>query len=144
MAGEAPQVQTIPFSQALEASVDWLKKNWWRTLIVSAASFVVAWLWNMWLMAYRLEGHRVDSGRGSTTATADGKSYNMIYWLLVTTVLFSIISYGHERGYKTMLQEVVGAPKRIVRSLNESPNITIGMFLWGMSLSLVVAVVLTQ
>ena len=65
MAGEAPRVQTIPFNEALEASVDWLRKNWWRTLIVSAASFIVAWVWNMWLMAYRLEGHRVDPGRAS-------------------------------------------------------------------------------
>src|SRR3954447_15434863 len=144
MAGDAPQVQTIPFSQALEASVDWLKKNWWRTLIVSAASFVVAWLWNMWLMAYRLEGHRVDPGRGSTTATADGKSYNLIYWMLVTTVGFGLVAYMRERGVRNTLQELAGAPKRMVDSLNARPNATIGMFLWGMSLSMIVAVILTQ
>src|SRR5947207_1750038 len=134
----------VSFMDMARAAVDWLKRNWLRALIVSAISFGVAWLWNMWLMAYRLQGHRVDSGRGSTTATADGHSYNLIYWLLVTTVVFSIISYGHERGYREMLQEVVGAPKRILRTLNDRPNITIGMFLWGMALSLIVAVVLTQ
>jgi hypothetical protein len=144
MAGEAPQAPTVSFSQALDASVDWVKRNWWRTLIVSGASFVVAWLWNMWLMAYRLEGHRVDPGRGSTTATADGKSYNIIYWLLVTTVGFGIVAYARERGVRTTLQELVGAPKRILASLSARPNTTIGMFLWGMSLSMIVAVILTQ
>src|SRR4051794_10074204 len=142
-AAPAPNA-SVSFMDMARAAIDWLKRNWLRTLIVSVISFGLAWLWNMWLMAYRLQGHRVDSGRGSTTATADGKSYNMIYWLLVTTVLFSIISYGHERGYRTMLQEVVSAPKRIMHSFHENPNVTAGMFLWGMSLSLVVAVVLTQ
>ena len=144
MAAEAPRAQAISINEALEASVDWLKKNWWRTLIVSALSFAVAWLWNMWLMAYRLEGHRVDPGRGSTTATADGKSYNLIYWLLVTTVGFGLIAYARERGVRTTLQELAGAPKRILGSLTAKPNATVAMFLWGMSLSMIVAVILTQ
>ena len=45
----------ITLAEAYAASVDWLKTNWLRTLIVSILSFIVAWGWNMWLMAYRLQ-----------------------------------------------------------------------------------------
>ena len=112
-----------PWSEVVRECVDWFKRNWWRTLIISAVSFVVAWVWNIWLMAYRLEGHRVDPGRGSTTATADGHGYNVIYWMLVTTVGFGLIAYGRERGFKTMLYELVRAPQRVANTLTTRPAV---------------------
>src|SRR3954464_16043760 len=114
-----------PWSEVVRECVDWFKRNWWRTLIISAVSFIVAWAWNVYLMAYRLEGHRVDPGRGGTTATADGHSYNAIYWMLVTAVIFGLFTYGRERGFRNMIQELMRAPQRIYITLTRRPAVTI-------------------
>src|SRR5947207_1316621 len=102
---DSASAAVFSITDILRESGEWLRKNWLRTLIVSAVSFGAAWVWNMWIMAYHLGGHRVDPGRGGTTATADGHTYNTIYWLLVTTVGFGLFSYTRERGFKTVLQE---------------------------------------
>src|SRR4051794_1429629 len=133
-----------PMSEVVRECVDWFKRNWWRTLIISAVSFGVAWVWNVWLMAYKLEGHRVDPGRGGTTATADGHGYNLIYWMLVTTVVFGLFSYGHERGFRTMVQELSRAPQRMYTTLTKHPAVTIGLFLWGASMALLIGSIITQ
>ena len=117
-------MQTVSLKDALDASVSWLKRNWWRMVIVSAASFVVAWVWNVWLMAYRLNGHGVGPGHANTIATADGKAYNIVYWMLLAAVPLGLLAYGRERGGRTTLREMAGVPKRVLDSLSAHPNVT--------------------
>src|SRR5438270_1405343 len=64
--------------------------------------------------------------------------------MLVTTVGFGLIAYGRERGFKTMLYELVRAPQRVANTLTTRPAVTVGLFLWGMSISLLIGSVITQ
>ncbi len=88
----------LPTRTLFHESWKWLRKNWIRTLIFSVLSFVIAWAWNVWIMARKLEGSVAEPG-SSTTATAQGHTWNGIYWLLCTTILFGLITYGREKGF---------------------------------------------
>ena len=122
--------------------VRWVKKNWLRTLLFSIISFVVAWVWNTYLMATDLDGSVPPPG-SETTATAEGKGFNGIYWLLLSTVGFGIFTYGRERGFKNLLKDLGGLPRMLAAAFTRQPNMTLAMLLWGMSISLIVGTVIT-
>ena len=121
----------------------WLRKNWLRTLIFSVLSFLIAWAWNVWIMARKLEGSVADPG-SETTATAQGKTWNGIYWLLCTTILFGLITYGREKGFKNLLREFFTPPFTFFENLFKRPRSAIAMACWGAALALLIGSVVSN
>ena len=121
----------------------WLRKNWLRTLIFSVLSFLIAWAWNVWIMARKLEGSVADPG-SETTATAQGKTWNGIYWLLCTTILFGLITYGREKGFKNLLREFFTPPFTFFENLFKRPRSAIAMACWGAALALLIGSVISN
>lgn len=121
----------------------WLRQNWLRTVIVSLISFTVSWGWNTYLMAKKLEGDVPPEG-STTTATAQGEGWNGIYWLLVATIIFGIVEYGRERGFKQMVRDLVALPRLVADSTRRSPRGAAAMLLWGGALGLSVGAVISR
>ena len=116
----------LPTRALFHESWKWLRKNWIRTLVFSLLSFVIAWGWNVWIMARKLEGSVAEPG-SSTTATAQGHPWNGVYWLLCTTILFGLITYGREKGFKNLLREFFTPPFTFFDNLVRRPRSAIAM-----------------
>ncbi len=133
----------VPTRVLFRESWRWLRKNWLRTLIFSVLSFLIAWAWNVWIMARKLEGSVADPG-SETTATAQGKTWNGIYWLLCTTILFGLITYGREKGFKNLLREFFTPPFTFFENLFKRPRSAIAMACWGAALALLIGSVVSN
>ena len=133
----------LPTRALFHESWKWLRKNWIRTLVFSLLSFVIAWGWNVWIMARKLEGSVAEPG-SSTTATAQGHTWNGIYWLLCTTILFGLITYGREKGFKNLLREFFTPPFTFFDNLARRPRSAIAMGCWGAALALLVGSVVSN
>ena len=133
----------VPARVLFRESWRWLRKNWLRTLIFSVLSFVIAWAWNVWIMARKLEGSVADPG-SETTATAQGKTWNGIYWLLCTTILFGLITYGREKGFKNLLREFFTPPFTFFENLFKRPRSAIAMACWGAALALLIGSIVSN
>ncbi len=133
----------VPTRVLFRESWRWLRKNWLRTLIFSVLSFLIAWAWNVWIMARKLEGSVADPG-SETTATAQGKTWNGIYWLLCTTILFGLITYGREKGFKNLLREFFTPPFTFFENLFKRPRSAIAMACWGAALALLIGSVISN
>ena len=133
----------LPTRALFHESWKWLRKNWIRTLVFSLLSFVIAWGWNVWIMARKLEGSVAEPG-SSTTATAQGHTWNGVYWLLCTTILFGLITYGREKGFKNLLREFFTPPFTFFDNLVRRPRSTIAMGCWGAALALLVGSVVSN
>ena len=133
----------LPTRALFHESWKWLRKNWMRTLIFSVLSFLIAWVWNVWIMARKLEGSVAEPG-SSTTATAQGKTWNGIYWLLCTTILFGLITYGREKGFRNLLREFFTPPFTFFDNLFRRPRSAIAMGCWGAALALLVGSVVSN
>ena len=133
----------LPTRALFHESWKWLRKNWIRTLIFSVLSFLIAWIWNVWIMARKLEGSVAEPG-SSTTATAQGKTWNGIYWLLCTTILFGLITYGREKGFRNLLREFFTPPFTFFDNLFKRPRSAIAMGCWGAALALLIGSVVSN
>ena len=133
----------LPTRALFHESWKWLRKNWIRTLVFSLLSFVIAWGWNVWIMARKLEGSVAEPG-SSTTATAQGHTWNGVYWLLCTTILFGLITYGREKGFKNLLREFFTPPFTFFDNLVRRPRSAIAMGCWGAALALLVGSVVSN
>ena len=94
-------------------------------------------------MARKLEGSVAEPG-SSTTATAQGHTWNGIYWLLCTTILFGLITYGREKGFKNLLREFFTPPFTFFDNLVRRPRSAIAMGCWGAALALLVGSVVSN
>ena len=133
----------LPTRALFHESWKWLRKNWIRTLVFSLLSFVIVWGWNVWIMARKLEGSVAEPG-SSTTATAEGHTWNGVYWLLCTTILFGLITYGREKGFKNLLREFFTPPFTFFDNLVRRPRSAIAMGCWGAALALLVGSVVSN
>ncbi len=133
----------LPTRALFHESWKWLRKNWIRTLVFSIISFAIAWAWNVWIMARKLEGSVAEPG-SSTTATAQGHTWNGLYWLLCTTILFGLITYGREKGFKNLIHDFVTPPFTFFDNLFRRPRSAIAMGCWGAALALLVGSVVSN
>jgi len=89
----------------------WTRKHLGMTILLSVLAFVFGWLWNTYIMAVELEGYVVDPD-GETIATAEGQPLNGLFWLLLFSLLSGLISYGWQRGWRTMATDLAAIPRR--------------------------------
>ena len=117
----------LPTRALFHESWKWLRKNWIRTLDLQRA-----------LVPHRVGLERLDHGSqarglgGRTRArarrrTAQGNTWNGIYWLLCTTILFGLITYGREKGFRNLPREFFTPPFTFFDNLVRRPRSVIAM-----------------
>jgi hypothetical protein len=128
----------VDAGSVLSESVAWVRRNWIRTLIFSVASFVVCWLWNIWLVARAANGGGfADVGKTGSVATAPGSDrFNGLYWLLISTIGFGLFTYGRERGFANAIADIAGLPGSLAKAVTSHPTAAWAMLLWGMAAGL--------
>jgi len=120
----------------------WVRAHWRMTLVLSAISFAVGWVWNMYVMAVVLEGSVPEPG--SDTATmAEGHDGNALFWLLLFSVLGGLFTYAWSRGWRLFWSDVASLPRRFGAALSTSPAATFAMLLWGASISLIISTLIS-
>ena len=138
---------------SVRASWDWLQeifKNWvsWvrehllLTLLLSTAAFALGWAWNTYVMAVGLEGS--SPGGQRTIATAQGETFNALFWLLLFGLVSGLVTYGWQRGWKQTLQDLAVLPRRLYEALDTDISSTAALLLWGAAVALVTASLITS
>jgi hypothetical protein len=116
----------------------WTRGNWRLTLVLSAAAFVVGWIWNTYILAVDLGGSEVGPDT-ETTATAEGHSGNIVYWLILFSLIGGLVSYAWSRGWSSFGSDVLSLPRRLGEAITRGPAVALAMVLWGMSISLIIS-----
>src|SRR5258706_8827503 len=129
--------------QVLQQWASWTRSNWRKTILLSAAAFVVGWVWNMYVMAVDLEGSVVDP-ETETAATVDGHTGNVLFWLLLFSLVAGLISYGWSRGWRNLGSDLLSMPRRFGEAIAKGPAATFAMLLWGTGISLVISTLISS
>jgi hypothetical protein len=112
------------------------------TLLLSAVAFVVGWIWNAYVMAVG-GGSTVEPGT-ETTATAPGHSANILFWLLLFTLVAGLVSYAWGRGWRGFLGDLLSLPKHFGQAVGRSAIAAFAMLLWGIGIGLIIATVISS
>jgi hypothetical protein len=126
--------------QVLRQWGSWTRSHWRTTLLLSAAAFVVGWVWNMYVMAVD-GGSTVDS---DTASTAEGHTANILYWLLLFSLLAGLISYGWSRGWRNAGSDLLTLPRRFSEAIAHGPAPAFGMLFWGLGVSLIISTLISS
>ena len=121
----------------------WTRGHWRMTLVLSVAAFLVGWVWNTYIMAVDLGGSQVGPDT-ETAATAEGRSGNVVYWLLLFSLIGGLVSYGWSRGWRSFGSDIVSLPRRFGEAITRSPAAAVAMLLWGMSISLIISTLISS
>ena len=121
----------------------WTRGHWRMTLVLSVAAFLVGWVWNTYIMAVDLGGSEVGPGT-ETAATAEGRNGNVVYWLLLFSLVGGLVSYGWSRGWRSFGSDIVSLPRRFGEAITRGPAAAVAMVLWGMSISLIISTLISS
>ena len=121
----------------------WTRGHWRMTLVLSVAAFLVGWVWNTYIMAVDLGGSAVGPGT-ETAATAEGHTGNVVYWLLLFSLVGGLVSYGWSRGWRSFGSDIVSLPRRFGEAITRGPAAAVAMVLWGMSISLIISTLISS
>jgi len=121
----------------------WTRGHWRMTLVLSVIAFVVGWAWNTYIMAVDLGGSVVDQDT-ETAATAEGHTGNIVYWLILFSVVAGVISYAWSRGWRSFGSDLLTLPRRFGDAIARSPAAALGMLLWGMSIGLLISTLISS
>jgi hypothetical protein len=121
----------------------WTAAHWRMTLLISAIAFVFGWVWNTYIMAVDLEGSVVDPD-ADTIAMAEGRSGNALFWLLLFSLAGGVITYAWSRGWRSFLSDLAALPRQFGSAVSRSPAVAFAMLLWGMSISLIIATLISS
>ncbi len=121
----------------------WTRAHWRMTILISAISFAVGWVWNTYIMAVDLEGSAVGPDT-ETIALAQGQNGNALFWLLLFCVLGGLVTYVWSRGWRLFLSDVATMPRQFGQAMTRSPGIAFAMLLWGTSISLIIATLISS
>lgn len=124
------------------AIVHWVRANLVRTLIMSVIGFAIGWFLNVYIIAVKYEGFGA-SGRIGTAGSAGWVLRNGgLYWGILSTMVFSLFSYGHRVGWKRLFSEMLSIPKVLAGTFSGSDPVTLGILLWGAAVSLLAGVLI--
>ncbi len=121
----------------------WTGAHWRMTLVISAVAFAVGWVWNTYIMAVDLEGSAVDPDT-NTIAMAEGRNGNALFWLLLFSLVGGVITYAWSRGPRLFLSDLATLPRQFGNAMSRSPAVALAMLLWGMSISLIIATLISS
>jgi hypothetical protein len=108
---------------------------------MSIAAFAFGWLWNTYIRAFAIDGHRADETQ--TISTATDRPFNALFWLLLFALLSGLISYGWQRGWRQLGADLASLPRQFAANLSTGKTAALSMVLSGVSLSLIIATVIT-
>lgn len=117
----------------------WVRTHLGMTILLGIAAFVVGWVWNTYLLAVELDGSNPGPGT-ETIATADGKPFNNVFWLLAFGLLSGLITYGRQRGLRNMFGDLAVLPRKFGQTMSQNARGSFAMLLWGMAVSLLVSI----
>jgi hypothetical protein len=121
----------------------WIGAHWRMTLVISAVAFVFGWLWNTYIMAVDLEGSAIDPDT-DTIALAEGRNGNALFWLLLFSLVGGVITYAWSRGPRMFLSDLAALPRQFGNAMSRSPAVAFAMLLWGTSISLIIATLISS
>jgi hypothetical protein len=121
----------------------WTRRHLGLTLLLSVGAFVFGWLWNTYIMAVDLQGSVVEPGQ-QTIATAPGQTGNGLFWLILFSLLAGLITYGWQRGWRTLLADLGAIPRTFAAALSDSGGGAIALLLWGASVSLIISTLISS
>ncbi len=132
MTSQAQQVSS--FRELWSGIVRYLRANLTRAIVMSVLSFVAGWLLNIYVMAVRYEGSVI--GPGGTATSPGNVVQGGMYWGVLSTVVFSLLAYGHQAGWGKLRDDLLSLPG-ILRNTFASPAAGAwSMLLWGAAISL--------
>jgi hypothetical protein len=121
----------------------WIRAHLGMTILLSVLAFGFGWIWNTYVMAVFLDGSRpADDER--TIATAEGRPFNSLFWLLFFSLLSGFITYGWQRGWRNVWSDLAVLPRRFGETMKHDRRGAFAMLLWGMSVSLIISTVLSS
>jgi hypothetical protein len=121
----------------------WTRQHLGLTLLLSVGAFVFGWLWNTYIMAVDLQGSVVEPGQ-QTIATAPGQTGNGLFWLILFSLLAGLITYGWQRGWRTLLADLGAIPRTFAAALSDSGGGATALLLWGASVSLIISTLISS
>ncbi len=114
--------------------VRYLRANLKRAIVMSLLSFVAGWLFNVYIMAVRYEGSVV--GSGGTATTPGNTVQGGMYWGILSTVVFSLLTYGHQAGWGKLRDDLLSLPGTLRSTFASPAPGAWSMLLWGAAISL--------
>ena len=121
----------------------WVRAHLGMTILLSALAFVFGWLWNTYVMAVDLDGSDPDPDV-RTIATAQGRPFNSLFWLLLFSLLSGLITYGWQRGWRNLFGDLAVLPRRLGQAVSRNTGGAFAVLLWGVSVSLIISTVITS
>jgi hypothetical protein len=121
----------------------WTRSHLLMTFVLSALAFLIGWVLNTYLMAFVLEGSTVGPDT-DTAATADERTANGLFWLLLFTLLAGLLTYAWSRGWKDFRTDLATLPRLFVEAMTRGRTGAIAMVLWGAAVGLVVSTLISS
>lgn len=121
-------------------AVQYLRANLVRTVVMSTASFVAGWAANVYVMAVRYEGSVI--GPGGTATSPGNVVQGGMYWGALTTIIFSLLAYGHQAGWRKLRDDLLSLPGILKSTFSAPAHGAWSMLLWGAAVSLAAAVLI--
>lgn len=121
----------------------WTRRHLALTVLLSAGAFVFGWLWNTYVMAVNLQGSVIDPGQ-QTVATAQGQAGNGLFWLIFFGLLAGLITYGWQRGWRTLFADLGAIPRSFAAAVSDSAGGAFALLLWGVSVSLIISTLISS
>jgi len=113
------------------------------TILLSVLAFVFGWMWNTYVMAVALDGSN-PPGEEQTIATAQGRPFNSLFWLLFFSLVSGLITYGWQRGWRNLFGDLAVLPRRFGLAMSQNAGGALAMLLWGVSVSLIISTVISS
>lgn len=121
----------------------WVRAHLGMTILLSALAFVFGWVWNTYVMAFGIDGFNPDP-EVQTIATAEGRPFNSLFWLLFFSLLSGLITYGWQRGWRNLFGDLAVLPRRFGQAVSHNAGGAFAMLLWGVSVSLIISTLISS
>jgi hypothetical protein len=121
----------------------WVRAHLGMTIVLSILAFAFGWVWNTYVMAVNLDGS-VPLPDEETIATAQGRPFNSLFWLLLFSLVSGVITYGWQRGWRNLLGDLAVLPRRFGQTMSLNATGAFAMLLWGLSVSLIISTLISS
>jgi hypothetical protein len=119
----------------------WLKENTFEALVFVIIGAAVGFLINAILMIFRYEGFGVPPG---SVATGSGNLVSgSLFWIVFTTLVFSVIGYRRALGKERFWKEVREFPANVLGLFTKDRERAIVHLLWGFAGCIIVTTIIS-
>ncbi len=129
------------FGQFWASLVDHLRKNLPTTVLFAVVGAVVSWTVNVYWIAKRYQGTNVPNGAPVTTG--GNMMWGLAFWILASTLVFSLFGHWRSVGTEQFFLDVKGFPQTVTGIFRQDGSLVWSHLLWGFAGSLVLTQVLS-